>query len=225
MYANDDADAWELYPQLRFVYNKLWVASLNDGLAYGPGGIDVPRSGWYVIRPVVNVRGMGSCARIEHLEPQCLEGVRNRALKRVSPGSFWQQYVPGNVMSVDYLLEDGLPIRFVEGFVLPGNRLGRFLMWRKLPLSMAPALPEKLANALPHDGGTEPHAINVEYIGGHIVEVHLRENPDPNRDMLLPVFAGDIGKEPPGDWVWIDDPDSADDYTDNKRLGFWATRT
>ena len=63
----------------RGTFNKLEVG-MRAGWVCGPCGEAVPQDGEYIIRPVMNVHGMGRGAWAEHLE----EGDFHAA-----PGYFW----------------------------------------------------------------------------------------------------------------------------------------
>jgi len=59
--------------------------------------------------------------------------------------------------------------------------------------------------------------INVEYIGGKVIEIHLRYNDDfanHNADEIIPVWVGE-NTNPLTGWSWY--ASSAQD-----RLGFWT---
>lgn len=53
-----DSDAYIKYPKLRHFYNKLW---LSEKLGYrcGPSGIEPQESDTYIVRPIMNLSGMG----------------------------------------------------------------------------------------------------------------------------------------------------------------------
>lgn len=51
-----DVEAYEQYPDLRHWYDKLWVA---NQFGYCAGTERVPRPGYYIVRPTVNLQGCG----------------------------------------------------------------------------------------------------------------------------------------------------------------------
>jgi hypothetical protein len=58
--------------------------------------------------------------------------------------------------------------------------------------------------------------INVEFVGGHPIEVHLRESPDPDwGDEIIPVW-----EDSPVDSEWVHSYDNAHGFLDVARLGF-----
>jgi len=77
---------------------------------------------------------------------------------------------------------------------------------------LRPRTPKWLTNI-----ATQYKTINIEYIGGKVIEVHLRGNPDPfdKGDFLKPVYEGD---EIDGEFVEAPEPLVG-------RLGFIAEKT
>jgi len=59
----DDLEAFELYPQYRHWYNKLFLSIV---LGYTCGFDTIPSSGRWIIRPIQNLVGMGLGASIGH---------------------------------------------------------------------------------------------------------------------------------------------------------------
>ena len=49
-----DDQSYNLYPQQRKWFNKLWLAELM-GYRCGPCGVKVPQTGMYVVRPIYNL--------------------------------------------------------------------------------------------------------------------------------------------------------------------------
>ena len=58
-----DEDQYKKYPRHRNFFNKLWLAE-QLGYVCGPAGVDVPKPGVYVVRPIMNLDGMGAGARV-----------------------------------------------------------------------------------------------------------------------------------------------------------------
>ena len=195
----NDCDVWiRCHRDWLWIYDKLIVARKQDILA-GPAGVPVPRDGYYVVRPISNIRMMGRGASKQYL--------RKGDDEAVPDGYFWSAVLEGRHISVDY--HWGLQELTVEGFRDDPNRLDRFSRW------------SKVSDQFPFPGflrGLEQKEawINVEYIGNKVIEVHLRYNDDfANHDSeeIVPVWQGG-STEPPQGWGWYDSP--AGD-----RLGFW----
>jgi hypothetical protein len=184
-----------------WIYDKLIVAQ-HEGITSGPAGVGVPAAGWYIVRPITNIRMMGRGAKRCWLEPGDDESVPD--------GYFWSETLTGDHISVDY--HWGKPVLAVQGFRDDANRLDRFNRWKKIadkhPLPM-------WLQAL----GNDQEWINVEYIGNRAIEVHLRYNDDfanHNSDEIVPVWVGDDVTHRPG-WSWYASPSQ-------DRLGFWTKK-
>jgi hypothetical protein len=194
----DDSDAWYLWPRHRNWFNKLEF-SIAMGYDCGPCGTAPTKSGFYVVRPIYNLNGMGVGARKEYINKD--------DYRRVEPGYFWCEWFEGKQHSVTYEWHDGWkPVSSWYGVNNP-NDLSRFLRWEKAKFYPEPPL---LFDSLKDVG-----LINVEWIGKKPIEVHLRPSPDPQDcDMIIPVWsdAPVEGYEP-----YYDD---AEGFLKNPRLGF-----
>lgn len=142
-----------------WVFDKLILA---DRLGYvcGPIGLDVPKPDEYVVRPCVNVLGMGRGASIEFIE---------KDTTHLPYGYFWCEKFTGRHISVDYFY--GKQCLTVEGFREDPNLLYRFSKWKKVD-DIIP-LPSIISHL-----ETEYKYINVEYIDGKAIEIHFRHNAD-----------------------------------------------
>ena len=176
------ADADEIW-----VYDKL-ILSRKLGYKCGPAGIDVPEPGWYIVRPCVNVMGLGLGAKKMHLPQYTID---------LDPGYFWCEWFEGRHLSIDY--EYGKQVLCVEGFKSEDT----FTKWDKwvatddqIPF---PKVLEQFVN--------KPN-INCEFIGGKLIEVHFRSNPDFDHNIMefIPVWKGQ-SIDPPEGYRYIDYPD------------------
>lgn len=196
-----DVEVWsEVKPEDAWLFDKL-IVSLRLGHECGPAGVEVPGPGQYVVRPCVNALGMGRGAYIAHLEGDT---------DHLPPGSFWCERFVGPHLSVDY--HRGKAVKVVEGVRWTGDPLWRFREWRRLFDSEAPLMPypiEIWTRAYPD--------VNVEYVGGWPIEVHLRHNTDFDGDWetVLPVWRDEIGREKPPGFRFIERPDY-------RRTGFFV---
>lgn len=158
-----DRDAYIRYPDNNWVYNKLL---LSERLGYnaGPGGVSVPHNGDYVVRPIMNLSGMGVGARCMHLE--------KNDCSSVPPGYFWCEYLYGSHTTIDYewAYETLTPVFAANGY-RTSVELYRFSAWKKIAPPQF-ALP-KWINEL----GNVPR-INIEFINDKIIEIHLRSGVD-----------------------------------------------
>jgi hypothetical protein len=194
----EDKDVWpRLDPEDLWIYDKLIVAKKLGHLA-GPAGVPVSQEGWYIVRPITNIRMMSRGANKVWLTPQTAD--------LVPDGYFWSEIFTGDHVSVDY--HYGQQDLTVIG-LRDSTRLDRFSCWHKIDRVMP--LPEILG----HVAQKYPW-INVEYIGQHAIEIHARYNDDfrnHTADYIYPVWRDDPRAQPE-DSSWYDSP--AGD-----RLGFW----
>lgn len=197
----DDCDAWATYPWGRRWFNKLWVAQ-RLGYVCGPCGVAPSVSAKYVVRPIYNLSGMGVGATVKHIAAGDFSAT--------PPGYFWCEYFTGRHLSVTYAV--GQPLHAYEGFNSPEN-LSRFHRW--IRVDDLPALPQRLTSL------RRVPVLNVEYVGGRVIEVHLRGTPDPLYDELIPIWAGQCTVAPPG-WKFVSSVDDADGHLSQseRRLGF-----
>jgi hypothetical protein len=161
MKLTSDLEAWNIVdPEDLWVFDKL-LLSKRLGYVCGPKGEFVPKPSKYIVRPCVNLLGMGRGAKVIHL--------KDATEYNMADGTFWCELFKGKHLSVDY--QDGRQILCVEGVKLSASDMQRWKMWRKT--SDKPRLP-KIINILKN----KYKYFNVEMIGGKIIEIHLRLNPD-----------------------------------------------
>lgn len=158
----DDGDAWVWFPQQRWVYDKLAVA-LSQGLDAGPHGV-MPSSFPVFSKPVMNLRGMGTDSRVMANE----QAYRNHQ----RPGHMWMPLFVGEHVSSDVAVERGHPRwwRHAVGIEAGG---GTFDSWAVLA-EARPDLEGYCAQWLATHLAGYSGLLNLETIGGRIIEVHLR---------------------------------------------------
>lgn len=158
----DDSLAWELNPHHCWVYNKLLVAR-SQGLPCGDAHTP-PDSYPVFAKPVINLRGMGKGSRLLRNADDFREE-RSRA-------SFWMKYLTGAHVSTDWAVVDGDPAwcRHVRGMPLPG---GTFDYWT-VEARRRPRLEQHCREWIRTNLGGYTGMVNIEAIGGRIIEVHLR---------------------------------------------------
>ena len=88
---DEDYQAWEEYPQHRWVFNKLEVA-LKLGYKAGPACVPLPKTSntlfKAIIRPIYNLYGMGISAKVKTFRPMIdNEFIINHGY--IPPGHFW----------------------------------------------------------------------------------------------------------------------------------------
>ena len=183
--AGADLIAWNKYPQLRCWYNKLYVAE-QFSYACGPAGIPVPKPDNYVVRPIINMAGMGANSRIVHIDG-------DEVKTKVPPGYFWCQRFIGKQLSIDYVKEFGIwrQLNAYQGSNFE-NDLTRFTKWERVEDKVD--MPKEFQPIL--DSGIQK--INFECIVTQQeqvkpFEVHLRNGFDHMMKWkeIVPVFKGD----------------------------------
>lgn len=189
----DDFNAWSTcHKEDLWIFDKL-ILSRKLSYSCGPKGMDVPEPGMYVVRPCINLLGMGRGASIEFIEEETLH---------LPDGHFWCEKFEGRHLSVDY--EDGLQVLCVEG-IRASDSLSRWELWEKTcDVIPFPKILKSLTGSYKH--------INVEFIGNRIIEVHLRQNPDfmgIDANHIIPVYE----KEERDGYYFKED-------RDHDRLGF-----
>lgn len=207
----DDSEAWIKYSKHHKWFNKLYVAELM-GHNCGPSGVAPSTSGWYIIRPVYNLLGMGLNARIEY--------IYRDDVSRVQPGYFWCEAFGGVHYSANYewqwQIGEWKAISCWVGMRPAGeDRLYKFSEWKKS--DYIPELPVQL------HGLSIINKINVEFIDDKVIEVHLRESQDPEYDIIIPIWRSDVTDH---SWYkdhgfkYIEHFDNADGLLPDARLGF-----
>lgn len=173
-----DKDVWEfINPEDLWIYDKL-ILSKKLNYNCGPAGVDPKTPGEYIIRPCVNFRMMGHGASIMHLVPGNSENIPH--------GYFWCEMFTGRHLSFDY--HHGVQCLAVEGFKDDPYNLSRFSRWTKVEETfMLPSFLQEIA--------VKYEWLNIEVIGNHIIEVHLRYNDDfrnHDGDTIIPIWKEDF---------------------------------
>ena len=191
-----DVAAYAAYPNDRHLYNKL---ALSRILGYECGTGLIPRAGTWIVRPIINLEGMGIDAVIQHYEAGAL----------IPEGMFYSEVFTGRHITIDYECKNGMwkQTQTFEGFNTPDNLI-QFSHWTRVVFPYT--LPILLRSV-------EAKHINIETIGGKIIEVHLRGNSDPVMyDEFWPIWS-EGQQRPKMSYVRI--PDKEDHIG---RLGFYV---
>lgn len=215
----EDWDLWNKYPQHRWIFNKLQLA-LDLGYNAGPCPTLPSVAGYYCLRPIYNLYGMGLDASKVWLTQDDNAHIMNEQ----HPGNFWCEWFKGPQYSIDYKWDNGWqPIHATRGYN-NSDDLVHFSRWDKIdaPDISLPSMLDKLKDI---------KVLNIEFKGSKIIEVHLR----------LGNLAGDwyglddahtiipVWKETANDFIdahkrngykFIDRPDTAINKIENYRKGF-----
>lgn len=207
----EDAEAWNKYPLLRDWFNKLHLA-LTMGYVAGPAGVAPINSGYYCVRPIYNLGGMGVGARKQWIDA----GDRFS----VEPGYFWCSWFEGDQYSTTYKRNDlNCSYEQISSYKADrGSELYKFEKWTRNhnPIAIHP----NILNILLASTVT---FCNVETIGDKIIEIHFRSSPDPDYNTLIPIWTdqehlvdtyGTMG------YTWIKNFDNSNGQLTNPRLGF-----
>lgn len=179
-----------------WIFDKLILAK-KLGYVAGPTGVNVPRPGKYIVRPITNLMGMGQGAEVVTLE-------KNTDFLPI--GYFWCEMFSGQHLSVDY--NHGKQVLCVEGVRDSDAPLYKWKQWQRVEIKVP--YPSVLGKVFPF--------VNCEFIDGKLIEVHLRFNPDwkYGADIIFPVWEGE-DETPPEGMKFVPDPDY-------KRKGFFCNK-
>ena len=198
MTIEEDFQAWEEYPQHRWLFNKLELA-LQLGYDAGPTGTSIKKPGYYIVKPTYNLYGMGIGAKRMYLDPE-KDGEDMINLAHVPPGYFWCEYFEGPHYSIDYFREYNcwVPFSFMVGTHRNENDLVQFDRWKVVDKPNEARLPISIR----HMDDPAPVYLNAEFKGSKLFEVHLRSGNDhawnfPVGTVIYPVWKEDY--EP--DWM------------------------
>ena len=172
MYHLNGDDEWNhIHPSDLWVYNKLFLSRVL-GYTCGPVGTTVPKPDFYIVRPSFNLLGMGRFSRKEWIENHT---------DHIHPAEFWCEIFEGEHLSVDFYKQK--PNLVVLGTRDPSDPYYKWKKWEKINKSID--FPEILKNLK-----GDYDWINCEFIGGNLIEVHFRRNPDfrYNNSVAIPVW-------------------------------------
>jgi hypothetical protein len=158
----DDGDAYRWNPLHRWVYNKLLVAE-SQGLPCAPHGV-APTSYPVFSKPIVNLEGMGVGSRLL----KCARDYESHS----TPGHLWMQWLEGEHISTDAAVIRGVVhwMRHARGFTLPGGTFDHWIIEAAPREALAAYCTDWITRHL----ATYTGVVNLETIGGRIIEAHLR---------------------------------------------------
>jgi hypothetical protein len=158
----DEASAWEVFPKFRHIHNKLWICASQEQ-PHGPHGTEPPSFPVFS-KPIYNMRGMGTGSRV----------IRSRRdyESTLTPGHFWMPVLRGEHVSSDAAVLRGRVtwMRHTRGFPRGGGTFDRWHVERE----DRPKLTTKLRAWLSRYFENFTGIVNIETLGGTIIECHLR---------------------------------------------------
>lgn len=166
MNVEEDYQAWNAYPQYRWVFNKLEIA-LKLGYDAGPACVPIKKVGWYIVKPIYNLYGMGIGATRKYLDPtKHSEEMKHH--KHIPPGFFWCEYLEGNHYSIDFKRNNRKwsPVSAMMGSHITDDNLVTFRKWTCVKV------PDIMLSDWIHD--IEVEDLNIEFKGKKPFEIHLR---------------------------------------------------
>jgi len=212
-------EMWDIKPEFRWTFNKLELG-YRLGYDVGPVPLLPKASGYYCIRPIYNLTGLGLYARKMYIDVN-----DENCLFELHPSEFWTEWWTGTHYSIDYIWDNGWqPVHAAIGTNNENNLL-KFESWHKVnPPSFD--LPDFL------DELKENKILNIEFKDSKIIEIHLRLGNlfgdwlgTDNATILIPAWRSKYEKEAEkrlqDGWKFKKDYDHDFSYIDDPRLGFW----
>jgi len=198
---DEDYQAWEAYPQHRWVFNKLEVA-LKLGYKAAPACVPLPKTSntlfKAIVRPIYNLYGMGISAKVKTFRPMIdNEFIVNHGL--IPPGHFWCEYFDGAHYSIDYKRTNqpkGSVWAWEPFCTMIGekeeNNLTKFTRWEVVNTPKW-NLPRFICEL------DDVEFLNIECIDDKIFEIHLRTGNDvlhgkPVGSVAIPIWEGEEDK-------------------------------
>jgi hypothetical protein len=158
----EDPDAYEWYPQHRWVYDKLRLCA-SQALSCAPHGVEPPQFPVFS-KPITNLRGMGVGSRVL----RSLEDYR----QHLTPGHFWMTLLEGDHVSTDVAVMQGRAAWWRHSQGKPAVA-GTFDYWT-IEATPRPGLEAYLGAWLAEHLSSYTGMVNFETIGGRIIDAHLR---------------------------------------------------
>lgn len=198
MYYLECDDEWkQIHSSDLWAYNKLFLSRVL-GYTCGPAGTTVPKPDFYIIRPSFNLFGMSRFARKEWIE---------KTTNHIHPSEFWCEIFAGEHLSVDYYHQ--IHHLTVLGTKSNDDPIHKWKKWEKIEKKVN--FPDVLKNL-----NKKYEWINCEFIGGNLIEVQFRRNPNFRYEntVAIPVWEDKL-EETFEEYRFIED-------LSYERKGFWV---
>ena len=158
----DDSMAFSLNPRHRWIYDKLKVAR-SQGIECGRHSVP-PLHYPVFCKPITNLKGMGVGSRVlRHAEDYRMH---------CKAGYFWMTLLSGEHISTDWAVVRGQPTWCRHTLGIP-RAAGTFDYW-VIEASSRPSLEHYSAEWIGRNLPDYTGMLNIETIGGRIIEAHLR---------------------------------------------------
>jgi hypothetical protein len=158
----DDELAYQLFPQHRWIYNKLLICE-TQGLDNAPHDI-MPSQFPVFSKPIYNLRGMGNGGKIIESPAQFKA--------ELQPGHMWMPFLTGEHVSTDAAVIGGEPVwwRHTIGAALAEGMFDHWVILQE----ERPEIERYCGDWLRRHLRGYTGCVNFETIGAKIIEVHLR---------------------------------------------------
>lgn len=158
----EDADTYTMFPKYRHIFDRLFVAE-SQKLLCAPHGVE-PTDYPVFSKPVYNLKGLGVGA--------CILRNEDDYLKNEQPGHFWMPFLTGEHISTDCAVVNGEVVWWAHAEGIHGEYGVIFDYW-KIGL-VRPNLEHICSFWIRLHLVGYTGMINLETIGGVIIEAHLR---------------------------------------------------
>lgn len=158
----DDPEAYRLFPEYSWLYNKLMICEMQD-FACGPDGIN-PEFFPVFVKPIYNLRGFGAGSGLATNESDY------KSL--ICPGRMWMTSFSGDHISTDIALDKGRVVWLSHTKGTPASN-GVFDVWQT-GVTINENIKDNICTWAERIFCGFTGIINIETIDGGIIEVHLR---------------------------------------------------
>jgi len=158
----EDPDAYEWYPEHRWVYDKLRLCA-SQGIVCAPHGVEPPQFPVFS-KPITNLRGMGVGSRVLR--------THGDYRRHLTAGHFWMPLLEGEHVSTDVAVVQGRAAWLRHACGVPAGE-GMFDSWT-IEAARRPQLELYIGDWLARNVRSYTGMMNFESIGGRIIDAHLR---------------------------------------------------
>lgn len=162
-YPKNDIEAYTLYPEYNFIYNKLELFQYQK-LVCNPLPI-LPENFPIVVKPIINLKGMG----IDSIVINNISEYNNH----ITIGFFYCTFLKGKHYSWDLIINNGKIVYYTvfQGYKYKEeNRFGTFKYWKQEEKPLLKIIKKYINDKFTNFTGH----INIETIGDYMIEGHLR---------------------------------------------------